>query len=224
MHTSRFKPVPTLAAAALIMALGAPAPSAAAPAAAPPATSHGQTSPASREFALRQAMRKLWEDHITWTRLVIVSTAANLPDLEPTTQRLLTNQADIGNAIKPFYGETAGDKLTELLKAHIVGAANILAAAKANDAARLDAAKKSWYANADDISAFLSGANPKNWALADMKSMMHQHLDLTLSEAVNQLKGKYKESVADYDKVHDEILQMADMLSDGIIRQFPSKL
>jgi hypothetical protein len=205
----------SLAGAVLIASLGVQAPVSAA--------SHGQGSSASQAFALQQAMRKLWEDHITWTRLVIVSTVAHLPDLDPTTQRLLGNQVDIGNAIKPFYGERAGDKLAELLKAHIVGAANVLAAAQANDAARLDAAKQSWYANADEISAFLSGANPKSWPLADMKSMMRQHLDLTLSEAVHQLQGKYADSVGDYDKVHDEILRMADMLSAGIIGQFPSK-
>ena len=175
------------------------------------------------ESTLKQAMRKLWEDHVTWTRLVIVSTAANLPDLEPTTQRLLQNQTDIGNAIKPFYGDAAGDKLTQLLRTHILGAAEVLAAAKANDATRLEKAKKDWYANGHEIAAFLSGANPKNWPLADMDSMMRQHLDLTLGEAVHQLGGQYGESVADYDKVHDEILRMADMLSEGIARQFPGK-
>ena len=189
----------------------------------PAASSHGHNAPAPNELALRQDMRKLWEDHVTWTRLVIVSTVANLPDLDATTQRLLQNQADIGNAIQPFYGDAAGEKLTALLRAHILGAAGILAAAKANDAAKLEAAKQSWYANADEISTFLAGANPKNWPLADMKSMMRQHLDLTLSEAVHQLQGNYAESVADYDKVHHEILQMADMLSEGILKQFPKR-
>src|SRR5512140_367458 len=174
----------------------------------------------TRELALREGMRKLWNDHVAWTRLVIVSTAANLPDLDATTQRLLQNQTDIGNAVKPFYGDAAGDALTGLLRSHIVGAAELLAAAKANDPARLDAAKKSWYANADEIAAFLSRANPGNWPLADMQSMMRQHLDLTLKEAVDQLQGHYAESVADYDRVHDEILRMAEMLSDGIVRQF----
>ena len=170
--------------------------------------------------ALRLAMRQLWEDHITWTRLVIVSTAANLPDLDATTQRLLQNQADIGNAIKPYYGDAAGEKLTALLRAHIVGAAEILAAAKAKDSAKLEAAKKAWSANGDEIAAFLSGANPKNWPLADMQTMMRDHLDLTLAEAVDQLQGRYPQSVADYDRVKAEILKMSDMLSDGIVKQF----
>src|SRR5678815_2469589 len=69
---------------------------------------------------LRNDMRKLWEDHITWTRLYIVSAAANLPNKDATAQRLLQNQTDIGNAIKPFYGDAAGVKLTGLLKDHIL--------------------------------------------------------------------------------------------------------
>src|SRR5688572_23610774 len=75
---------------------------------------------------LRADMRKLWEDHVTWTRLYIVSVAAGLPDKDLTAQRLLQNQADIGNAIKPFYGDAAGTKLTELLNEHILGAADLL--------------------------------------------------------------------------------------------------
>lgn len=182
---------------------------------------HGATlTPAAN---LRQAMRKLWEDHITWTRLVIVSTAADLPDREATTQRLLQNQQDIGDAVKGFYGEAAGAKLTELLRAHIVGAADVLAAAKSGDAGRVAAAKAAWYQNANDISAFLSSANPHAWPLADMQPMMREHLDLTLSEAVDQLQGHYAASVADYDRVHIAILAMADMLTDGIVAQFPKK-
>jgi len=190
----------------------------------PAAAAHGAHAKADPQLALRQGMRQLWEDHITWTRLVIVSTVADLPDREATTQRLLRNQEDIGNAVKPYFGDAAGEKLTALLKDHIVGAANVLAAAKSGDAAKLESAKQAWYANGDEIAAFLSGANAASWPLADMKSMMKQHLDLTLAEAVDQLQGRYAESVADYDKVKTEILEMSDMLADGIIAKFPKQL
>jgi hypothetical protein len=152
---------------ALAFSLTSSMPSAAAPAAKPHGGHDALTS--SEATALREGMRRLWEDHIVWTRLVIVSTAANLPDLEATTQRLLQNQADIGNAVKPYYGDAAGEKLTALLRTHILGAAELLAAAKANDPARLDAAKQAWSANGDEIAAFLSGANPEHWPLADMQ-------------------------------------------------------
>ena len=110
-----------------------------------------------------------------------------------------------------------------MLRVHILGAAEILAAAKANDPARLEAAKRAWYENGDEIAGFLGTANPKHWPLADMQSMMREHLDLTLTEAVDQLQGRYAQSIAGYDRVHDAILAMADMLSDGILAQFPGR-
>ncbi len=176
-----------------------------------------------KELGLRLAMRKLWEDHIIWTRVVIISMAADLPDFKVAVGRLMENQVDIGNAIKPFYGDAAGEKLTALLKEHISGAADVVVAARAGDRVKLMASQKAWYANASDISAFLSGANPKYWPLNDMKAMMKDHLDLTTEEAVARLKGEWEKDVAAYDRVHDEILSMADMLSDGLVGQFPDR-
>jgi hypothetical protein len=169
------------------------------------------------------SMRKLWEDHITWTRLVIVSIANDLPDTQPTVDRLLQNQVDIGDAIKPFYGEEAGNQLTKLLTAHITIAAEILQAAKTGDTAAQNDAIARWYANADEIAVFLSSANPKEWPLDEMKAMMREHLDLTLREAVSYLNGDYAGSISAYDQIHAQILDMADMLSNGIIKQFPKK-
>jgi len=181
------------------------------------------TEASTKEAALHDAMRRLWEDHITWTRLFVVSAVGDLPDKGATTDRLLQNQVDIGNAIKPYYGDAAGEKLTALLKTHITTAAELVAAAKANDTAKMTDANKRWYTNADEIAAFLSGANPKSWPAAEMKQMMREHLDLTTAEVVAHLKGNWADDVAAYDKIHSQILQMADMLTNGIIKQYPAK-
>ncbi len=169
----------------------------------------------------RNSMRKLWEDHITWTRMFIVSDAANLPDESFTAQRLLQNQVDIGNAVKPFYGDAAGNALTALLRDHILIAVQLIDAAKAGNTAAFTDAKTRWYANANQIATFLHNANPKFWPLAATQDMMKMHLDLTLAEASDRLMGKWANDISDYDMVHTEILQMADTLSIGIIRQFP---
>ena len=184
-----------------------------------PAASH---RPISRsELALHDQMRKLWEDHVTWTRNVIISFQADLPDLNAAIARLLRNQTDIGDAIKPYYGDAAGNQLTALLREHILGAARVLAALKAGDQPALQAALAAWYANAHDIAVFLNSANPKNWPLAEMDQMMRDHLDATTREAVARHQGDWAADVAAYDAVHVQILEMADMLSDGIIAQFP---
>src|SRR5215217_8523360 len=176
-----------------------------------------------KQAAFHDAMRKLWEDHITWTRLAIISFAHDLPDLPATEARLLENQEDIGDAIKPYYGKRAGNRLTALLKEHIVGAVALLQAAKAGDDALIQQRKDEWYANGDEVADFLSNANPRNWPRKRMRKMMKRHLDQTLSEAVNRLGGKYDADVRDYDEIHHHILKMADTLSAGIIKQFPGR-
>ena len=184
---------------------------------------HAATAGSAKQATLHDGMRKLWEQHVAWTRLTIVSFAANTPELPATQARLLRNQTDIGNAIKPYYGRAAGNQLTTLLREHITGAVVVLQAAKAGDTAALAAAKDAWYANGQEIADFLNAANPRNWPRATLRSMMRTHLDQTIQEAVAQLTGDYAASVRTYDEIEDHILTMADALSSGIVAQFPRR-
>jgi hypothetical protein len=174
-------------------------------------------------LAFHDEMRRLWEDHITWTRLFIVSATDDLPDAPATTQRLLRNQDDIGDAVKPFYGRAAGERLTALLKEHIAVAADLLAAAKGGDQAAVERHSDAWYRNANEIGGFLNKANPRHWHRREMRSMMREHLDLTLAEAVAHLERDHRADIRAYDRIHRQILAMADMLSDGIAAQFPNR-
>jgi hypothetical protein len=155
--------------------------------------------------------------------MVIVDIASDQPDVSVAADRLMKNQVDIGNAVKPYYGVTMGNKLTALLQAHIQIANDILVASKAKDSAKVEDAKARWYANADEIAVFLHNANPKNWSLADAKALMRTHLDTTLDEAGARFQGNWRADVAAFDKVQNHILMMADVISLGIIRQFPEK-
>jgi hypothetical protein len=172
---------------------------------------------------LRNGMRKLWADHTTYTRAYIVSAVAGLPDLSAVTQRLLRNQDDIGNAIKPIYGEDAGKKLGALLRDHILIAADIVKAAKANDSKGVDAGEKKWKGNADDMAAFLAGANP-NWKKPMLTDMLHKHLDFVTKQVVARIKQDWAGDIQAYDAGFDHMMMFADMLSDGIIKQNPNKI
>lgn len=182
--------------------------------------SGNESSPKAQ--ALKLDMRKLWDDHVVWTRMWIISEANNASSGEADAARLLKNQEDIGNAIKPYYGEEAGDKLTTLLKTHITTAVELVKAAKAGDNAAMTKANNAWYKNGDEIADFLASANP-NWPQETLRSMMKEHLDLTKAEAVSILAKKHAASITDYDKVRDEMLMMSDVLTDGIVMQFPEK-
>ncbi len=184
------------------------------------------STPAARTAAaaaFHDQMRKLWEDHVTWTRLAIVTFADGSGGFDATAARLLANQVDIGDAIKPFYGTTAGNQLTILLNGHIGIAVELLQAAKNGDNAAFEQARTEWYDNSDQIADFLATANPRYWPQDVMRAAMTTHLDQTLAEASHELNGQYAASVADYDEIQHHILEMADLLSDGIIRTFPKR-
>src|SRR5687767_9182899 len=176
---------------------------------------------------LKSDMRKLWEDHIIWTRNVIFNIIDGLPGTSEAVNRLLQNQVDIGNAIKPYYGESAGNQLTALLHDHITIAADLLTALKNDnttpfgDTPAFTTAYAAWVANADAIATLLSSVNP-NWPLEEMKAMMQEHLNATAAEALARKTGNYSGDVTAYDNVHLQILEMADMLTEGIVKQFPN--
>lgn len=173
-------------------------------------------------LTLRQDMRKLWTDHVVWTRDYVVAAVGNQPDQQAAAARLMKNQEDIGTAIAGYYGAEAGNQLTSLLKQHITIAVELVTAAKAGDAAAQQAADERWQKNAEEIADFLSKANP-HWPRATVLDMMKVHLSTTTAEVTARLKKDWDGDVRAYDAVYDHILMMADALSDGIIKQFPEK-
>jgi hypothetical protein len=188
-----------------------------------PGHQHATRAMTQKQVALHDGMRRLWEDHITWTRLAIISLTTDSPDTEATVGRLLQNQTDIGNAVKPFYGKKAGNELTNQLRRHILIAAEVIAAAKAGDSAKLADAQARWAKNGDDIAAVLASVNPRYWKLGAMKAELHMHLKLTTDEAVARLQGNWNADVAAYEKVHTHMLHFSDVLSNGLMKQFPRR-
>ena len=188
------------------------------------ASQGGRTAMASSEAAatLKQDMRKLWTDHVVWTRDYIVAALGDQPGAQASANRLLRNQEDIGNAVAKFYGDAAGKQLTTLLKEHITIAVDVVKAAKAGDKAGLQKADGRWQQNGEQIADFLSKANP-NWPRATLAEMMKMHLSTTTNEVVARLNKDWEGDVRAYDVVYEHILKMSDALSDGIVKQFPDK-
>jgi len=171
---------------------------------------------------LKQDMRKLWTDHVVWTRTYIVAAVADQPDAQAAANRLMKNQEDIGNAIGSIYGAPAGQQLTTLLKEHISIAVDLIKAAKAGDKAGQQAADAKWQQNGVAIADFLSKANP-NWPRATLVDLMKGHLTSTTNEVVARLTKNWDADVRAYDEVYRHILMMSDALADGIVKQFPNK-
>jgi hypothetical protein len=168
-------------------------------------------------------LRRLWADHVIWTRDYVIAAVADAPDAEAAAARLLKNQEDIGNAVALVYGESAGQTLTDLLKQHIMIAVDLIEAAKSGNDASFEQNDRKWTENAEEIAALLSSANPDNWPKADVLDLLTQHLNLTKGEVVARLQSKWNDDVEAFDQIFTEILTVADVLADGVIKQFPEK-
>jgi hypothetical protein len=184
-----------------------------------PSVAAAQSASATR---LKQDMRKLWTDHVVWTRDYVIAAVSDAPDAKAATDRLLKNQEDIGNAVGSIYGAAAGTELTRLLKEHITIAVDVVKAAKAGDKGGLAAADAKWQKNGDDIAGFLSKANP-NLPRAAVADMMKKHLSTTTAEVVARLNKDWAGDVRAYDEVYNHILMMSDAIADAIVKQFPDK-
>jgi hypothetical protein len=168
---------------------------------------------------LKDIFRKLWEQHIMWTRSYIISTAANLGDLQPVTRRLLQNPGDFANELRKYYGDNKAKEFANLLTEHLLIAARLVNDAKMQDTQAVEADEKKWYENADAIADFLAGINPY-WNKQEWRNMLHEHLRLTENEAVYRLSGQFASDVGLYDSIENSALKMADYMAEGIEKQF----
>lgn len=173
-------------------------------------------------FDLSNTLRMLWEQHSVWTRMTIMSIVFDLPDEKYVTNRLLINPSDFGSILETLYGNKVASQFTDLLKSHLVIAAQLVKAAKAGDNQKANTLERQWYDNADELAKLLGSINP-NWSEDTWKMMLHRHLQLVKSEAVSMLTKKYDQGVKVYDEIEKQALGMADEMTRGIIMQFPEK-
>ncbi|MDQ0418154.1 truncated hemoglobin YjbI [Croceifilum oryzae] len=171
---------------------------------------------------LSNGMRTLWAQHVVWTRMAIISILLNLPDTKFVLARLLRNAQDMGNALESLYGDRVARKFSELIKDHLVIAADLVRAAKAGDKLDVAIAERKWYANADDIIKFLTKALPY-LPKKEFQKMFYRHLSLTKAEAESILNKDYQGGIQLYDQIEHEALMMADQMTKAIEKQFPER-
>src|SRR5438105_3557447 len=200
--------------------------------------------------SLSARMRRLWTDHVVWTRMYIISAVAGAPMSEHLTAlldglvgkvatplggvvsllsngdaaavRLLRNQEDIGKAVVPFYGEAASARLTDLLKQHILIAVDLVSAARSGDEQKFQREDAKWKRNAEAIAGLLSEANP-SWPKEDVVDLLGQHLVLTKQETSARINQDWSTDIEMFDQILTEILTLSAVLSDGLIKQFPDR-
>jgi len=174
--------------------------------------------PSYEQLNLMNTLRKLWEQHVWWTRSFIISVASDIEDLELVTDRLLRNPTDFANVLAIYYGNENAEVFKTLLEEHLKIGAAIVTSAKEGNSEAVDENLKKWYDNADEIAAVLASINPY-WDQEEWRSLLYDHLKMTTDEAVARLSGEFAQDIMIFDMIETQALAMADVMSAGIIRQ-----
>ncbi len=186
-------------------------------------TTVGDAGDFGAHVTLSNRMRDLWAEHMFWTYFTVDAFFNNPDELQPNLDRLLANQTDIGDAIKPFFGDAAGDELTALLTEHIELAVPVLTAAQRGDTEALQTALDAWYTNAEDVAEFVSAAGPEAWPLSVTSPMLNGHIDSTVVYATALMEGDFAAAIVEFDRAYDHMMMLSEALSAGIIAQFPDQ-
>jgi hypothetical protein len=171
------------------------------------------------QVELLNQLRLLWSQHVFWTRSFIISTAADLGDLDVVTKRLLQNPIDFGKVFQMFYDDETVNTFVNLFTQHLQIAGDLVNAAKKNDSTAVTEERNKWYNNADEIATFLASINPY-WSEQVWRDLLYSHLQMTEEEATLRLSGKYAEDVKIFDTIELEALKMADYMFYGLLNYF----
>ena len=171
------------------------------------------------QVQLLKQMNLVWEQHIMWTRMLLISIAENLKDLEATQARLLRNPKDIADVFRRFYGIAVANRIQQLLTEHLVIGKDLIVALKNKNQEEATRLNTKWYQNADEMAEAFSSINPF-YPKEEIRNMLYEHLRLTTSEVNNRLQGNYVADINSYDMVQREILKMSQFFVNGIVKQF----
>lgn len=175
------------------------------------------------QFDLSNSMRMLWQQHVFWTRLLIISILDDLPDKNATQNRLLQNPIDLGKLFGQFYGNDIQKIITDLLTEHLVLGAQLISAYKINNLQEIRRLNILWYENADKMTAAFASINPF-YNNDILKEMLYTHLDLTKKEISLRVLKKFEEDIINFDQLEIEAINMADYFTCGIVNQFKTLL
>ena len=171
-----------------------------------------------------QRHAQLWEDHITWTRLAIISLTTGSPDTEATVgaaaaepdRHRQRRQAVLRQGRRQRADRGAAPAHPDRRRRR---SPPPRPATRPSSPTRRPAGSRT----PTTSPRVLNSVNPRYWKLAALKAEMRKHLTLTTQEAVARLQGNWTADVAAYDRIHHHILHMSDLLSDGLVKQFPKR-
>ena len=176
---------------------------------------------------LKAALRKLFTDHAIFTANTIHAVVDGTKDVDEVVKRILQNQVDIGNQLKPIIGEEKGKRATMLHLQHIELASEVIKAAKKalgesqsqnkkGDKVALADFQKKLFANSVKVAEFLTSLNPEKLPYSATKMMFDMHNQFVIDMTVARLQQEFAKEIRLFDAYYNELLEMSDSIFNAL--------
>lgn len=172
---------------------------------------------------MREALRDLWQGHIFWVRnVVLTAKSGDVEAAKVAEESVVKNARAIADAVIPFYGKDAADKLFGLLAGHYGAVKEYMTVVYSGNTAGKDAAVDKIKKNAVEIAAFLSSANP-NWPKETLVSLLYAHGGHHIAQIDAFNDKNYSSEAQTWVAMKNHMNMVADALGKGLAKQFPQK-
>lgn len=132
----------------------------------------------------------------------------------------MQNPRDFEMALRTFYGDDNAAALSQLMMNQLTIATDLVNAMMNADTEAQANAERRWNDNVEEMASFLNGIN-SNWAEADLRNMFQSNLDLLKQLVSDMMARDFEASNATFANIERQAMEMADMMTQGIVRQFP---
>lgn len=171
------------------------------------------------EEDLRNVLRQYFVDYAMWMRFLIVSSAANLKDLDVIKNRLFEIPIDLARLFRIYFDAKMTDVFEDLFRTHISLTIDLVEASIAGDNTSFAHTMTAWNENAKALSAHLSLMNPY-WNQQQLESLLVNLLSMTLDETTKRKNMQYADDVYQFDNIEYFVLMIADILWNGMVKKF----
>lgn len=171
------------------------------------------------EMDLNNDMRHAWSQHNLWDTMFMISLFNTLDNTNAVQRRLMQTPEDIASVFEMFYSQPMVNQLKQLLTQHVELAGELTMAMRDNSMERAEQVEMQLNQNADQIARMLSNANT-NYNYEELRRMLRNHLDLMKNAMMADLNGEYDETVRLVDENEAQLMELADILTEGLVQQF----
>lgn len=171
------------------------------------------------ELDLNNDMREAWAQHGFWGTLYLLSMYYALPNMEAILERLKESPDEIAEVFAKFYSQVMVNQLKTLLQEHVQLTGELMKALRDGESERAEQVEQEWHQNADRIARMLSSANV-DYNYEQLAQMLNMHLDLMKRQMTTDLNNQYEEFVTATDENSEHLMELADELTEGLIKQF----